>query len=240
MPSTRDHDADESGSADAGADTNAAAHAGNANVDELVDAVLAATPKEFVRARNQAAARLKQAGDKAGAARVRALRRPPPSVWAINQLAHREPDAIEELLDAGAALVAAEQRALAGDSGNFLADARAERQRVAALARRAEAILAEAGQRASATSARRIAQTLQAVAISDDDTRATLRAGRLTEDLQSAERLYINVTLDIDDDVDTRYASRRIASAPRVARARCQGRAGELRCRFRSRQTRVG
>src|SRR5437868_5498288 len=109
--------------------------------DDAIDAVLAAPPREFVAARDRLVAALKQAGDKQGAARVRALHRPSPSVWAINQLARRAPDAIAELLDKGAELVAAEQRALAGDAGAFLDDARAERQRVAALARRAEAIL---------------------------------------------------------------------------------------------------
>jgi hypothetical protein len=152
--------------------------------DDAIDAVLAAAPSEFVATRARVAAELKAAGDTAGAARVRALRRPSPSVWAVNQLARRDPDAVGELLLAGAQLLAAERRALAGEAGTFLADARAERHRVAALARRAEAILATSGQRASAATARRIAQTLQAAAIGDDATRDALRAGRLRADLE--------------------------------------------------------
>src|SRR5579863_2437301 len=95
--------------------------------DDAIDTVLAAAPRDFIATRNRVAGELAKAGDKAAAARVRGLRRPSPSVWAINQLARRDPEAVAQLLDSGAALIAAQERALAGHGATFLDDARAER-----------------------------------------------------------------------------------------------------------------
>jgi hypothetical protein len=114
------------------------------------------------------------------------LKRPSASVWAVNQLARRAPDELAELLELGAALRAGERKLMRGGSaGDFMADARTARQKVAALSRRAEEALREAGQQqVTLPLARKIAQTLHAAGIGDDDTRAKLEAGRLEHDLQ--------------------------------------------------------
>ena len=152
--------------------------------EDLLDALYAAPPRAFVAERTRVSEALKAAGRADEARAVARRKRPTASVWAVNQLARRAPADLAELLDLGAELRAGERELLrGGDAGNFMTDARTARQKVAALARRAEGFVAEAGQKATATVARKIAQTLHAASIADDHTRARLRAGRLDEDL---------------------------------------------------------
>ena len=162
--------------------------AGGDGEGEIVDALFAAPPRAFVAERKRAVAALKGAGRDDEARAVAKLKRPSASVWAVNQLARRAPDAIAELLDLGAALRAEERKLLRGGSAEeLMSDARTARQKVAALARRAASFVEAAGQKATATMGRKIVQTLHAASIADDDTRAQLRAGRLQEDSGGAD-----------------------------------------------------
>jgi len=158
-----------------------------------LDAALAALYQlpleQFVPTRDQLARRLRAAGDRAGARRVAALRRPPVSAWAANQLAHAAPNAVAELLDAGAALRQAQQDALAGRPGaaRQLRTATAHlRAAITRLRARAETLLVRAGHAASDATLARLAATLQAAATGDDATRAALAEGRLPGDLDPA------------------------------------------------------
>src|SRR5215218_6572600 len=158
-----------------------------------LDAALAALyrlPLErFVATRDQLARRLRDAGDRATARQVAALRRPPVSAWAANQLAHAAPDAVAELLDAGAALRQAQQDALAGQPGaaRQLRTATAHlRAAITRLSARAETLLIRAGHAASDATLARLAATLQAAATGDEATRAALAQGRLPGDLDPA------------------------------------------------------
>ncbi|HEY1587716.1 MAG TPA: hypothetical protein VGH63_18585, partial [Polyangia bacterium] len=158
--------------------------AGGDGEDELLDALYAASPRAFVAERKRVVAALEAAGRGDEAQAVAKLKRPSASVWAVNQLARRAPDAIAELLDLGAVLRAEERKLMRGGSaGDFMTDARTARQKVASLARRAESFVEEAGQKATATVGRKIAQTLHAASIADNETRAMLQAGRLQDDL---------------------------------------------------------
>jgi hypothetical protein len=56
-----------------------------------IDQLFRLPPGEFVAGRNVLADRLRKAGDKAGAARVKALKRAVPVAWAINQVSFDEP-----------------------------------------------------------------------------------------------------------------------------------------------------
>lgn len=58
-------------------------------LEDEIDALYRLPPGELVDARNALADRLKKAGDKAGAARVKALKKPTPAAWALNQVHHR-------------------------------------------------------------------------------------------------------------------------------------------------------
>jgi hypothetical protein len=66
-----------------------------------LDALYALPPAEFTAARNDLARRLKQAGQDEAAGRVKNLRKPSVPLWAVNQLARRNPKGIAALLEAG-------------------------------------------------------------------------------------------------------------------------------------------
>jgi hypothetical protein len=158
-----------------------------------LDAALAALYQlpleQFVATRDQLARRLRAAGDRATARQVAALRRPPVSAWAANQLAHAAPNALAELLDAGAALRQAQQDALAGQPGaaRRLRTATAHlRAAITRLSARAETLLVRAGHAARDATLARLAATLQAAATGDEATRAALAQGRLPGDLDPA------------------------------------------------------
>jgi hypothetical protein len=158
-----------------------------------LDAALAALYQlpleQFVATRDQLARRLRAAGDRATARQVAALRRPPVSAWAANQLAHAAPNAVAELLDAGAALRQAQQDALAGQPGaaRQLRTASVHlRAAITRLSARAETLLVRSGHAASDATLARLAATLQAAATGDEATRAALAQGRLPGDLDPA------------------------------------------------------
>jgi hypothetical protein len=158
-----------------------------------LDAALAALYQlpleQFVATRDQLARRLRAAGDRATARQVAGLRRPPVSAWAANQLAHAAPNAVAELLEAGATLRQAQQDALAGQPGaaRQLRTATAhQRAAITRLSSRAETLLVRAGHAASDATLARLAATLQAAATGDEATRAALAQGRLPGDLDPA------------------------------------------------------
>jgi hypothetical protein len=145
--------------------------------------------EQFVATRDQLARGLRAAGDRAAAREVVALRRPSVSAWAANQLAHAAPNAVAELLDAGATLRQAQQAAVAGQPGaaRQLRTATAHlRAAITRLGQRAETVLVRSGHAASDATLARLAATLQAAATGDEATRAALAGGRLPKDLDSA------------------------------------------------------
>lgn len=139
--------------------------------------------EEFTKARNDLATRLRKAHQSEAAAEVRGLRKPSVVAWTANQLARAEPQLVRGLLDAGAELRDAQQRALAGEAdGGAVTDATAaERDAVRALVVAGRRLL---GDRASAALLDRLTQTLRAAAI-DEGAGPLLAAGRLTEELQA-------------------------------------------------------
>jgi hypothetical protein len=157
-------------------------------VSELADAqagdeLFGLPPEEFVAARDELARRLRREGDPEAAGRVKALRRPPLSAWAVNQLARSRQQALEGLLAAGERLRAAHQAALAGgDAAELRAATRAEREAVAGLVSAALDRLREAGHPTTETTRDRIAATLHAAAASPEAA-DLVRHGRLTADL---------------------------------------------------------
>jgi hypothetical protein len=158
-----------------------------------LDAALAALYQlpleQFVATRDQLVRRLRVAGDRATARQVAALRRPPVSAWATNQLAYAAPNAVAELLEVGAALRRAQQDALAGQPGaaRQLRTATAQlRAAITRLSARAETLLVRSGHAASDATLARLAATLQAAATGDEATRAALAQGRLAGDLDPA------------------------------------------------------
>jgi hypothetical protein len=70
-------------------------------------------PERFTAARDDLAKRLRRSGAGEAAGAVKALRRPTVAAWAVNRLAREQPDALEELLDAGRRLAEAQDQAIA-------------------------------------------------------------------------------------------------------------------------------
>ena len=134
--------------------------------------------EEFTAARNELARALEEEGRAEDAARVKKLKKPPVSAWAVNQLARDDPAGIERLLDL---LDRLKEARSAGDI-NELGGRR--RELVAKLTRRAGELAEAAGHAASATTVQRVTQTLQAGA--EEDERELLRRGALPDDLEPA------------------------------------------------------
>jgi hypothetical protein len=156
------------------------------DLDRELDGLYGLPLEQFTAARNELAKRLKRAGQEAESARVAALKKPSISAWAVNELARREKDAVHELLAAGAELLDAQKRALAGE-GTDLFDRASRRQRdaIRALVAAAVSLLQDAGHRPSDAVRERIAGSLRSASV-DPEARPLLERGRMAEDVQSA------------------------------------------------------
>ncbi|HKZ20248.1 MAG TPA: hypothetical protein VJQ57_09075 [Acidimicrobiia bacterium] len=145
-----------------------------------IDGLYATPLDQFTAARNDLAARLEQEGDKEEAMRIKRLKKPSISAWAVNQLVRvREVD-IARLLKAGEALEEAQRAVLTGKPADFEKVRKEEGEAVRALRKAVIEVLPGA----SAAVLDRIAQTLRAASTADG--RARLKEGRLTEDLEPA------------------------------------------------------
>jgi hypothetical protein len=142
---------------------------------------LYATPlDQFTAARNDLAARIEQEGDKEEAMRIKRLKKPSISAWAVNQLSRvREVD-IARLLKAGEALEEAQRAVLTGKPADFEKVRKEEGEAVRALRKAVPDVLPGA----STAVLDRVAQTLRAASTADG--RARLKEGRLTDDLEPA------------------------------------------------------
>ncbi|HKU43312.1 MAG TPA: hypothetical protein VJR89_34360, partial [Polyangiales bacterium] len=65
-------------------------------LDAELDRLFRLPPSELVGERNALADRLRKAGDKRSAERVKALKRPAPAAWALNQVFFRQPALIDD------------------------------------------------------------------------------------------------------------------------------------------------
>jgi hypothetical protein len=142
-----------------------------------IDDLYALAPEGFVAARDALARTLKESGDPAAAAEVKRLRRPSVAAWALNQLVRREPELLDELIEAGEALRGAQRKAMSGVKESGFREATERRRRlVQDLTRRSADILAEAGRGAQAED--EIGRALEAASV-DPQAAEELRAGRL-------------------------------------------------------------
>ena len=147
--------------------------------DAAVDELYGAPPDEFVLTRARLERELRDAGDREAATALRRLRRPGLAVWAVNQLARHDPDAIDELLQATERVRAAQHTLLQGGSADALRDeARSRQELIDALVDEGTRLLVGHAPRPQ-TYRDDIASLLEAASL-DADTVDTLRAGRLT------------------------------------------------------------
>jgi hypothetical protein len=136
-------------------------------------------PGGFIAARNDLVARLREGGRDEDAAEVKALRKPTVVVWALDQLAGRDPDGIAALLDAGRELRAAQRAAVSTRAGadRLRSATAARREVVRRLTGEAAAALDEVGT-AGRTHADQVAAALEIASI-DEDAGRLLSAGML-------------------------------------------------------------
>lgn len=138
-------------------------------------------PEDFTATRDARARQARTEGDRDLAAAIKALRRPSAAAWAVNALVRAHPAEVERLLDLGEALREA-QAAL--DGAELRALDKQQRQVLAAVRRRAQAVLADAGHRMSEAVARQVEQTLKA-GMADAEAATAVRSGMLVTDLES-------------------------------------------------------
>ena len=140
-------------------------------------ALYALAPEDFTAARDAAAKRARAAGDKAGAAALKALRRPSVSAWLVNRLVADHHELLEQLLAVGPSLAEAQTTGRA-DALRGLG-----RQRRALV----EAVTDTALQARPSSAAVRdeVAGTLEA-ALADPSSADAVRSGRLVRALSYA------------------------------------------------------
>ncbi|MCC3650012.1 hypothetical protein LIX60_00560 [Streptomyces sp. S07_1.15] len=142
-------------------------------VDELAEELYALPPGEFIAARDRAAA----AAPRGERGAIRALRRPSLAAWAVNLLVREDRSRTELLLRLGAELRTAHQQPAGG--GRLRELIGQQRQLVAALARRAGQLTADAGRPVSDAVLREVEDTVHA-ALADPDAARDMARGRLT------------------------------------------------------------
>ena len=170
--------------------------------DDAAAALYQVPHDEFVAERKRLAADLK-ATDKAGAAKLAKLTRPPISAWTVNQLWWHARSAFDELLETGEQLRAGK-----------LAVMPAHREAVAKLRAQAQSILTEAGNAANEATLRRITTTLAAIAATggfDPDAPGMLSADRDPPGFEAAG--IPMVAPDDGDDKDEDEADQPVARA---------------------------
>ncbi len=126
-------------------------------IDDALRALYQAPHEQFVAERKRLAAALRAAGDRAGAAKLAKIARPPISAWAVNQLYWHARDSFDELLATAGQL-------RHGD----LAATSAHREAIAKLRQRAANMLADAGHPATEATLRRVTTNLSAIAAAGD------------------------------------------------------------------------
>jgi hypothetical protein len=135
-------------------------------------------PREFVATRDRLATAARDNGDPALAKRIRGLRRPTVSAWAVNLLAHRDATRLGRLLDVGTEL----RRAWA-EGGETLEPGRRRSTLITELVRRAGELAADAGNPLREPAVHEVEETLNAATI-DPAAAEDVRSGRLSHPLR--------------------------------------------------------
>jgi hypothetical protein len=137
--------------------------------------------EEFTKARDALAKEARQAGEKEAADEIKALRKPPVSAWAVNQLARRHPQELKALVKAGEGLRKAQRAAVGGGGPDALRDAtRAHRERLEELTSIARHDLG-----AESATLQRVVQNLRTASVDKEASKALL-AGSLTGDVEQS------------------------------------------------------
>lgn len=146
------------------------------DLDKELDELYSLPLAEFTQARNDLAARLRQAGQKEAGEQVKALKKPTVAAWTVNQLARKHKSDVRKLVRAGERLRKAQTEALSGSSTRLREAQADEREAIRALTADARKLVD------NEQTVERVAATLRAAAV-DPEAIRLVEAGRLTEEV---------------------------------------------------------
>ena len=130
-------------------------------LDSELDGLFQQLPAAHVEARKALADKLRKAGDRAGAERIKKIKRPSPPAWAINQLHFQKRELLEAAQRATAELLSAHARDGVGPS-ELSAAVAAQRRAIQAALDAAVRGAAKAGLAISSVDQRKVETTLKA------------------------------------------------------------------------------
>jgi hypothetical protein len=136
-------------------------------------------PKEFTAARDERVAAARNAGDRALATELGALKRPTVGAWLVNLVTLRRPETLESLVSLGQAIRDAQGVVSAAELRELSTRRRAELDAALALVRR---LATDAGETATPAQISEAEGTL-AAAMADPEAAEQVRAGRLLKPL---------------------------------------------------------
>jgi hypothetical protein len=125
-------------------------------------------PEGFTASRNELGDALRAEGRREDEQRVRSLRRPSVMAWAINVAARSHHELVEELLKAGRALRAEQQRALSGPAAEGLREAAEHRRQIVLRLRDAAAEVLRSAGRDPRGSLDELAGTFEAASVEEE------------------------------------------------------------------------
>jgi hypothetical protein len=145
-----------------------------------LDELYAAPFDTFVALRRELSGRLRAAGEASAARQMADATKPTRTAWALNQIAWTHREVVEEVVRSRDAAASSQKM---GESKAVRDGARRYRDAVSKAVQAVRTLLHADGVALSSAQARRVGETLQALT-SDETGRATLRAGRLTRDVE--------------------------------------------------------
>ena len=196
------------------------------SLDDRVSELYRLPLEEFTAARDTLSKQLRGDGDKEAAARVKALKKPNIAAWALNQLAHRHPDELEELFEVTSRVRDAQRKVMSGRKADLRAATDERNAVVGRLTKLAQEILEEGGHGAAGQTMSAIADSLVAVA-SDEQGAEALRGGRLSREFKPGAVVDVGVLGVVPDDEEEPGAERDTDAGKRVAIEAAQRRAEE-------------
>jgi hypothetical protein len=151
------------------------------SIEDVAAGLYGLAPEEFTAARNARAKGAKAGGDAELAAQVQSLRKPTAGAWLLNQLVRQHADLVQQVLDLGGQLRAA-QGTLGADELRALD--RQRRQLTRAVAEQAAGLGRAAGRRVTAATTAEVEETLRSAMV-DAVAGAALATGLLTDTFSS-------------------------------------------------------
>jgi hypothetical protein len=189
-------------------------HHAQVSIDDVAQELYALVPEEFTATRNARAKEAKAAGDAELAAQVQALRKPTAGAWLLNQLVRRHADEVQQVLDLGAQLRAA-QGTLAADELRALD--RQRRQLTRAVAEQARDLGRDAGRRVTDATTADVEETLRSAMV-DAAAGAALLTGLLTDTFSSTglEPVDLSRVVAVTGSATGATTAQQAATAPEV------------------------